>query len=105
MTLPRMTDRDMGTALADLVRKDAQRKSRKKKFGTFLSTIATVLLTDVLTSLLAGWSLMLAVAVIHDHWITTCPTVGYWWAVLIAFLFRSALPSRSGSSKTSGGTR
>jgi len=52
-------------------------------------------------SLAAGWALMLAIGVIHHEWIPQCPTIGYWWAVLLALLIRMALHTFGGSS--SGG--
>jgi hypothetical protein len=52
-------------------------------------------------SLLAGWALMLAVGVIHHEWIPACPTIGYWWAALLALLLRVAfqpIPDGGGDS-------
>jgi len=49
-------------------------------------------------SLAAGWALMLAVGVIHHEWIAQCPTIGYWWAVLLALLIRMALHTVSASA-------
>jgi hypothetical protein len=49
------------------------------------------LLTSVLIALMAGWAFMLAVGVIHHEWIPACPTIGYWSAVILAALVRSAL--------------
>lgn len=46
---------------------------------------------------LAGWAFMLAVGVIHHEWIPTCPTIGFWWSLVLAFLLRLALASPSGS--------
>lgn len=34
---------------------------------------------------------MLAVGVVHHEWIASCPTIGYWWAVVLIFLIRAAL--------------
>lgn len=56
---------------------------------------------DAVYSLLAGWALMLAVGVIHHEWIEQCPTIGYWWAVVLAFLLRSALHVIDSTSKGS----
>jgi hypothetical protein len=37
-------------------------------------------------SLIGGIFLMLAIGIIHHEWIHPCPTIGYWWAVLLSFL-------------------
>jgi hypothetical protein len=39
----------------------------------------------------AGWEFMLLVGVVHHEWIPACPTIGFWWSVLIAFLARTSL--------------
>lgn len=44
---------------------------------------------------LKGFLLMLAVGIIHAHWIPQLPTIGYWWAVLVM----AVLPSFGGSTK------
>jgi hypothetical protein len=48
---------------------------------------------SALTSFLYGFILMLTVEVVHDHWLPSVPTIGYWVAVLVAFtvsaLFKS----------------
>jgi hypothetical protein len=51
-------------------------------------------------SAVAGWALMLAVGVVHHEWIPTCPTIGFWWAALLALLVRLALHQ----AHTSGGS-
>lgn len=79
----------------DVIRRDRARRSRWRKFGTFLSKLFTALLTGFMSALVGGWMLMLAVAVAHDHWIPQLPTIGYWWAVLIFFL----LPTPAAPSK------
>lgn len=78
---------DMTASLINLVRRDARRRSRRKLFGEFLGA----LLQSVLLSLMHGLYLMLAVGVVHHEWIRSCPTLGYWWSVLLAVLVRSAL--------------
>lgn len=49
-------------------------------------------------SLWFGWALMLAVSVAHHAWWPAVPGIGYWWAVLLAFLIRTALASVSSGS-------
>jgi hypothetical protein len=55
--------------------------------------IALVLLGGLafgaLMSFLYGLILMLTVGVVHDHWLPSVPTIGYWAAVLVAFTVRS----------------
>lgn len=77
--------------LLTLVRKDQQRRSRRQRFGKGLGKGVQALLTGFLLSLAAGWEFMLVVGVIHAEWIPQLPTIGYWWAVLIAWLLRTSL--------------
>lgn len=46
------------------------------------------ILSLVLSHLLGGLELMLAVGIIRAEWIPWMPTIGYWWAVLIVLLLR-----------------
>lgn len=78
----------------DIIRRDRARRSRWRKFGSFLGKVFEAAVTSLLSSMLGGWTLMLAVAVAHDHWIPQLPTIGYWWAVLLFFLLPTpAAPS------------
>jgi cytosine/uracil/thiamine/allantoin permease len=43
---------------------------------------------SALVSFLYGLILMLTVGVVHDHWLPSVPTIGYWVAVLVAFTVR-----------------
>lgn len=92
----------LGAELLGIIRRDRVRRSRGRQFGAFLGKLFTTLLTGFLTALVAGWMFMLAVAVMHEHWIPGLPTIGFWWAVLVAGLLRSAVFT-TGSAK-SGGT-
>jgi Na+-driven multidrug efflux pump len=56
----------------------------------FLATAIGSLIVSAVVSLLGGWMFMLAVGVAHHEWLPGLPTVGYWWAVLITWLIRSA---------------
>jgi len=47
--------------------------------------------TRLAYSLIGGIFLMFAVGVIHHEWIESCPTIGYWWAVVLSFLITMAL--------------
>ena len=49
------------------------------------------LVVGMLLALTAGWAFMLAVGVVHHEWIRQCPTIGFWWSVILASLVRSAL--------------
>jgi hypothetical protein len=53
--------------------------------------MAARIITSILMTITAGWFLMLAVGVVHHEWIPACPTIGFWWAVLLASLIRGAL--------------
>jgi hypothetical protein len=81
--------------LLDVLRRDRLRRSRWRRFGTFLGRLATALLSGFVSALLSGWTFMLAVGAIHQHWLPQVPTLGYWWAVLIAWLLRSSLSAVS----------
>jgi ethanolamine transporter EutH len=52
-------------------------------------------IANSLLALLGGFALMLAVAVAHAHWITTLPTIGYWWSVLLVYLLRGSFTTIS----------
>ena len=82
--------------LIDIIRRDRRRRSRGKAFGKFV----TALVGSWLTNLLAGLWLMLAVGIIHHEWIRQCPTIGYWWAVLLVGLLRPALSTATGSKES-----
>ena len=45
------------------------------------------------------WLFMLAVGVIHHEWIESCPTIGFWWAILVAALLRGALSTTISRTK------
>ncbi len=46
--------------------------------------------TDIAGTLLRGWWLMLGVGIAHAEWISALPTIGYWWACLLAALLCAA---------------
>lgn len=97
-----MDQRALFAEMLTIVRKDRQRRSRWRKFGAFLGKLLTALLTGFLRALSCGWGFMLAVGVIHAEWLPQVPTLGFWWAVLIAWLLRWALSQASASSKKDG---
>lgn len=80
------TQRQLFDELIQISKRSRARRSRWKAFGKFLGNVFSSSLASVLAALLNGWFLMLAVGVIHDHWIPQCPTLGYWWAALIVYL-------------------
>ncbi len=73
-----------------------KRGRRAERRAEVVKKLIVGLLTGFLLSLLKGWLLMLAVGVIHNHWIPQCPTIGYWWAVLVMLL----MPSLGSSGKS-----
>lgn len=87
--------RDTTAALLNLIRQDRRRRSRRKALGEFF----TAVVSDFLVALMTGLWLMLAVGIIHHEWIRSCPTIGYWWAVALCALLRSALPNGAKKSK------
>lgn len=52
--------------------------------------ILLFLLMELGILLLCGWFFMLGVGVVHHDWLPGLPTVGYFTAVVVAFLFRLA---------------
>lgn len=87
--------RETTAALLNLIRQDRRRRSRRKALGEFF----TAVVSDFLVALMTGLWLMLAVGIIHHEWIRSCPTIGYWWAVALCALLRSALPNGAKKSK------
>jgi hypothetical protein len=67
----------------------------------FCGYLITSLFVSALASMLGGWMFMLAVGVAHHEWTPGLPTIGYWWAVLLTWLIRSAALS----APSSGGDR
>lgn len=61
-------------------------ESAAKFFGHLLASV----FISMLAAMVSGWLLMLAVGVAHHEWTPDLPTIGYWWAVLLAWLLRSA---------------
>jgi hypothetical protein len=68
---------------------------------TFLGAIVLWAIMRAVWALLAGLFFMLAVGVAHHEWLPQLPTLGYWWATLIALLAGAALgvPTVSSSSR------
>ena len=52
--------------------------------------VAAVLVWATFT-LIGGWAFMLLVGVVHHEWLPQCPTVGFGWSIVIAFLLRVTL--------------
>lgn len=67
-----------------LIRKGKQAEQTNKVLGGCLA----YLVRSALNALFGGWMLMLAVGVIHFHWLPSLPTVGYWVSVLLVLLMR-----------------
>lgn len=62
--------------------------------GVVFAFILRVIVTFVI-AIVCGFLFMLAVGIVHHEWITQCPTIGYWWAVLITGLLRMTFVSTS----------
>lgn len=101
-----ITEREGMRLFVDIVRREKRQRQRRQAVGNFFKAFAGLLLKVVLNSLMAGLWFMLAVGVIHHEWIPALPTIGYWWAVLVAYLLRVALTRAQPPSETKpkGGT-
>jgi hypothetical protein len=62
---------------------------RSERRGKALQGCLRAILAKVLSDLLTGWTVMLAVGVAHAEWMPALPTIGYWWTVLIVVLTRA----------------
>lgn len=100
-----VNQREFTAEIVGMIRRDRARRSRGKAFRSFLGRLFGALLTGFLTALLNGWLFMLAVGVIHDHWLPRVGPVGYWWSVLICWLLRSALSSTASATTKNGADR
>lgn len=89
----------MSVDYAEVVRL-ARKGRRAEQRGAAAKGCMTVLIVGALNGLFAGWMLMLGAGVIHAEWIHQLPTIGFWWAVLIGWLLRSALTNAPGSKST-----
>jgi hypothetical protein len=61
---------------------------RAEKRGEAIQGCAVAVLVSVGNAFFGGWMFMFAVAVLHAHWWSALPTVGYWWSVLTVVLMR-----------------
>ncbi|MCX5066951.1 hypothetical protein OOJ91_13950 [Micromonospora lupini] len=80
-------------ARAVLAADKRRRRNRRDK-------VITHLITSVLLSLLGGWALMLAVGIARAEWLPALPTIGYWPAVLLSALLRSALTNPASTKES-----
>lgn len=64
------------------------RRDQRLNFGQRLLIWAALTISG-------GWEFMLAIGLIHHEWIPSCPTIGFWWSVLISFLLRTAMTNPS----------
>lgn len=79
------------SALADIARRDAQRRSRKERIRKSVRSVVVHLMVSTTMTMVFGWVFMLAVGIVHHEWIRQCPTIGYGWATLLAALLRLVL--------------
>jgi hypothetical protein len=45
-------------------------------------------LSHWLMTVQGGWLFMLAVGIVHHEWIPACPTIGFWWSLLLVILLK-----------------
>ncbi len=74
--------------MAELIRL-ARRGRRAEHTGKAMRRVAALLITLVAAYLWRGFILMLAVGFVHDVWLPSLPTIGYWYSVLAFALLDS----------------
>lgn len=52
-----------------------------------------------------GWLLMLAVGIVHHEWIPACPTIGFWWSLLLVILLKWTFADGSAVSDMTNRTK
>jgi hypothetical protein len=62
---------------------------RAEKRAKAVEGCITALITSLISGFLKGWLFMLAVGIMHDHWVPALPTIGFWWSVLLMFVLPS----------------
>lgn len=73
-----------------------ERARRARKRRALLESAVVDGVVSLILAPLRGWCLMLAIDLIHTHWIAAVPPIGFWWATLIPILLVAALsPARS----------
>lgn len=98
------TTRDaLSRELFDIVRDRQRKRTRREQARAFAGKFWKGLIGGATHWLIDGWMFMLAVGLVHHEWAHAVPTVGFWWAVLIAGLLRSALNPAPSSAKSPGG--
>jgi hypothetical protein len=66
----------------------ARKGRRAEQRGKAWEGCITGLITNAINVFMSGLYLMLAVGVVHAHWIHQLPTLGYWRSVLLVFLLK-----------------
>jgi hypothetical protein len=85
--------------LADVVRRDQTRRQRRDKIRKAVGGCTAFLILAAGLWALRAWMFMLAVGVIHAEWLPRVPTLGYWWAGLVAWLLCGALATGTSAKK------
>jgi hypothetical protein len=73
--------------VVELVRDGKRYREKRGKWERFWVRA----ITGAILWPLNGWMFMLAVGITHHEWWPALPTIGYWWACVIAGFIRAAL--------------
>jgi hypothetical protein len=68
------------------IREMARDRKRRTKRREILVQFVTAIVKGAVFATMNGWYLMLAVGIARHEWIRALPTIGYGWALLLAFL-------------------
>lgn len=80
--------------IVDLVNDGRRYRERRGKWERFWAGV----LVRLIFAPIDGWLFMLAVGIVHDHWWPAVPTIGFWWALMLAVLFNAIF---AGTRRTS----
>lgn len=90
----------MNDNMAELVRL-AKRGRRAEQSSKAWRRALEAIIVALIAAVWRGFFLMLGVGIIHDHWILSLPTIGYWYAVLVYMLLDLVFDITSRSKKAS----
>ena len=82
--------------IIDLVKDGRRYREKRGKWERFWVGV----LVRLMLAPLDGLFLMLAVGIVHHEWWAAVPTIGYWWAIMLAVLLRPLFTPISAGKKS-----